>query len=126
MKIGLSISLLLLILFPTLSKVWVYLDFKIRQQQIAAELCEYRDVPLAMCNGVCYLEDQLQKTELPGQDKVPYSVQKLLDFQLIFELLPATDLCLGKSEHLQNTDWVYGDHLPAPFIDIFLPPPKLS
>jgi hypothetical protein len=121
----LSISLLLLILFPTLSKLWVYVDFKIRQEQIAGELCAYRDVPLVMCNGICYLEDQLQKTELPGQEKIPFSVQKLLDFQLVFQILLENQLPGDLSGYSKNVNWYYLEHLPDLSPDIILPPPRL-
>jgi hypothetical protein len=38
-------------------EIWIW--FKLNQQEIADKFCIFRDVPLAMCNGHCYLEKKL-------------------------------------------------------------------
>jgi len=50
----------------------VYVLFKINQAYIAANVCVNRDVPMSMCSGSCFLEDQLTETQSEDRD-IPFS-----------------------------------------------------
>ena len=45
----------------TLMVPFIYLDFNLRRDYIADVLCINRDEPMTVCNGQCYLSDQLKK-----------------------------------------------------------------
>jgi len=42
--------------------------FKVNQEQIIAEKCENKAIPMMHCNGKCYLAKQLKKLEVKEQD----------------------------------------------------------
>lgn len=42
--------------------------FKVNQEQIIAEKCENKAIPMMHCNGKCYLAKQLQKLEEKEQN----------------------------------------------------------
>jgi len=71
-----------LILGPSLSRTWILLDFKIHQGFIASVLCINRDEPTVMCNGTCYLTQQLAENE-QREDTPFYGAEK---FELIYAL----------------------------------------
>ena len=54
-----------------LSKLSIYVSFKINQDFIAAELCDYKDKPMSNCNGKCYLSKQLKKQEEKEEKQIP-------------------------------------------------------
>lgn len=66
----LSIGLVVLLLLPVVTKVWIMADFVIRQDYIADNYCINGGLPAApMCSGKCYLVAQLQQAseqEQPG------------------------------------------------------------
>ncbi len=49
-------------LVPSLSNVFIYLNFKIHQKEIAKNLCIQREMKNNHCNGHCFLSKQLKKT----------------------------------------------------------------
>ena len=55
--------------------------FIVNQQQIIAEKCENKAIPMLHCNGKCYLSKQLEKLELKEQQHHsktnPYSIEKM-------------------------------------------------
>lgn len=73
MKRLLSILLLVLFLFPVLTRVWVVLDFKINQDFITDVFCINKDKPVARCNGKCHLAKQLKKVDDNEQKEMPNS-----------------------------------------------------
>ncbi len=75
-KKGLSILMTLIVLLPTLSKVWIYADFKINQDYIAEVFCVNKDEPMTMCYGSCYLTAEMQKTDDTAQNQQAPANQK--------------------------------------------------
>ncbi|MCB0642942.1 MAG: hypothetical protein KDC44_14940, partial [Phaeodactylibacter sp.] len=61
MKQLFSIFLAFILLTPSLLKIGVYVDFKIRQDYIAEVLCVNRAEPVNLCSGACYLDTQLKQ-----------------------------------------------------------------
>ena len=58
-----AFTLLLCLISSTLSKLFVYAEFKSNQAYIAANLCENRDRPELNCQGKCYLMKKLKAAE---------------------------------------------------------------
>lgn len=71
LKQTLLILLILLIIFPNLSKVYILIDFTINHDFITKVLCINKDEPELKCNGKCYLSKQLKKADSQKQEKVP-------------------------------------------------------
>ncbi|MCG8323549.1 MAG: hypothetical protein MI921_28900 [Cytophagales bacterium] len=77
MKQALSISLIFTLFLPTLNKLNVWIDFKINQEYIARVLCINKEEPITVCNGNCYLSEQLKKAEEDQQNQPrPFSQEK--------------------------------------------------
>lgn len=63
--------MIIALILPNLTKVGIFIDFKINQDFIAKVLCINRDKPMTTCNGKCYLTDQLRKAEEEEQKQAP-------------------------------------------------------
>ena len=122
MKRLLSISLLGILLLPSLLKVGIIVDFKLNQEYIARVLCINRDEPLQMCSGSCFLNEQLgnatekEQKELPNnsdqQSKLlPYIHQQSLAFK--------TSPLLGDKTSFYHQPTFFG---PACLEGVFRPP----
>lgn len=70
----LATGLLLIYLLPLLVKVYIVIDFKIHQDQIAKELCVEKDIPESSCKGKCQLEKKLSDTEEKESRNWPESI----------------------------------------------------
>lgn len=69
MKLLYSIIISTLLLFPSLGNVFVYVTFKVNQDEISKTLCVKKEVKNNTCNGKCYLVKQLKKvTEKEKQE----------------------------------------------------------
>lgn len=51
----------MLLLIPSLSTVFIHLNFKIHQEEIAKTLCIQKEMKENKCNGHCFLSKQLKK-----------------------------------------------------------------
>jgi hypothetical protein len=89
LKSTVSILLAISLLLPTLSKVWILVDFKINQKEISELLCINREQQIPICKGKCFLEKQLNKTE--EQDKKPSTSQKKDRIELTYQLFRYTN-----------------------------------
>ena len=58
-------------MFPSLTKIGILIDFKINQDFIAEVLCIKKDEPKSTCNGKCYLSEQLKKAEDQEEKQAP-------------------------------------------------------
>ncbi len=63
MKQLIAIVLFLGVLFQSMSKLVVIINFNIHRDYIAKNLCENRDKPKMCCKGKCQLRKQLNNTE---------------------------------------------------------------
>ena len=76
-KTILSISLSLLILLQSFSKVWIIVSFNLRQAEIAREQCVNRYVPEQLCSGKCVLLENLTETDKEQkQTKFPSKIKE--------------------------------------------------
>lgn len=72
----------MLFVFQNAGSLWIIGDFYINQDYIAKNLCINRFDAIPMCNGKCYLENKLKRSE-KGEQKFPTVIYK--EVQLFFE-----------------------------------------
>ena len=63
MKHLLTIILFLCLLLQGFTKALILVDYELRKDFIAKNICENRDKPQMHCNGKCHLRKQLKKDE---------------------------------------------------------------
>lgn len=68
MRKALIFSLIALFLGNFSLSTFVFLNFKLHQEQIAAELCKEKDIPNSCCKGSCHLEDQFKALDQEPED----------------------------------------------------------
>lgn len=54
-----------------ISKLSIYVNFKINQNFIAEVLCINKDKPMSTCNGKCYLSKQLKEQQEQDEKQTP-------------------------------------------------------
>lgn len=115
----------LLVLIGTFSDAFIYITFKINQDYIAQELCINLDKPEVMCQGKCFLDDQLAKvnTTPANQDhQTPTKFEKK-DIPLFYKTNKAENLTTYSSskptwKSYQVAIYYYEKHL----LGVFHPP----
>ncbi len=90
MNRGFTILMILAILLPTLNKARVLIDFSINRTYIEKEFCVNKEKPMVMCNGVCYLAEQLEKAEPSGPWQASQNKQLKLGLTYFFERIAFT------------------------------------
>ena len=106
---------------PSLSKIWIWADFKMNQDRIAATFCINRDKPITICGGSCYLAKELNKT-VNQEDKQQPSSFKLrltVDYVLNSESTSFQSNYLLKTLQFGDSE---NDLTPSYLDDIFHPP----
>jgi hypothetical protein len=89
-KILYSIFFISFILFTSLSKTIVWINYIINYNYIKTELCLNKTKPQLKCNGKCYLNNQIKKTEstpknFPSTLKIKDEIKFYLeDFNFLF------------------------------------------
>lgn len=48
-------------LVPSIGNFFIYMNFKVNQEEIAKNLCIQKDMKVNKCNGHCFLSKQLKK-----------------------------------------------------------------
>ncbi len=71
----LSITLALLILLQSFSKVWIVVGFKVNQRYIARVLCINRDKPERRCNGTCVLMQRIKAEAEQERRQLPEKLE---------------------------------------------------
>ena len=72
------------IIGSTLMVPFIYLDFNLRRDYIANVLCINKDEPVTVCNGQCYLNNQLKKAK-NSQDQEKSTVPNQIGYSFYFE-----------------------------------------
>jgi hypothetical protein len=73
------ILLTLLVFLQPLSKVWIFVSFKINQDYIAKNLCENRAKPILKCNGKCQLMKKLKQADKEDEKLTPQTIKEKLE-----------------------------------------------
>jgi hypothetical protein len=110
-------------MLPNLTKIGILIDFKINRDFIATVLCINKEKPLTMCNGKCYLSEQLKKAEEQEEQQAPTSKKERLEVVYYFIKNPLASLFLSdrysrKLNHAYKSEF-YRSSFAA---DIFRPP----
>ena len=84
MKKILVILLTLLVFIQPLSKVWIFVSFKINQDYIAKNLCENRAKPILKCNGKCQLMKKLKQADKDEEKQTPQTIKEKLELLYCF------------------------------------------
>ena len=79
MKKIVVILLTLLVFLQPLSKVWIFVSFKINQDYIAKNLCENRAKPILKCNGKCQLMRKLKQADKEEEKQTPQTIKEKLE-----------------------------------------------
>jgi len=125
MRIALSISLVLLILLQSFSKVWIVLSFKLNREYIASTFCVNRDKPELLCSGKCFLNQQLKADEEQDKKTVPQKAAKNQETGYVLENTSACAFLLTTpAALLHNTlPFFQSPHHTHPCLDgVFHPP----
>lgn len=72
-------------LVPSVSKLFIVINFKLNQAAIAKNLCENRGKIDTSCQGNCYLTKQLKKAEEKEQKQVPNSLKEKVELTLFLD-----------------------------------------
>jgi hypothetical protein len=117
-----TIWLILLVFTQQFSKVWIYVSFKINQDEIAKNLCIKRNIENNTCQGCCHLKKQLEQDEEETPKQLP-SILKLPVDLLFFQKIPQFHFDLHQisstiSKVLNDQNII----LPSFVEDIFKPP----
>jgi len=75
----LVILLTLLLFIQPLSKVWIFVSFKINQDYIAKNLCENRAKPILKCNGKCQLMKKMKQADKDEEKQTPQTIKEKLE-----------------------------------------------
>jgi len=110
-------------MLPNLTKIGILIDFKINQDFIAAVLCINKEKPITMCNGKCYLSEQLKKAEEQEEQQAPTSKKERLEIVCYLVKNPPGFLFLSDS-YSDKLNHAYEDEFYCSSFaaDIFRPP----
>lgn len=125
LKKAFSILMLIAILLPSLTKIGILIDFKINQDFIAAIFCINKEEPIVMCNGKCYLVEQLNKAEEQEEKQIPIHQEEQAEIIYYY-----SNVSLERSDHtstyLYKLNPAYeNDFYPNAFVASIFRPPKL-
>ncbi len=123
MKKVFSILVITAMMLPNLTKIGILIDFKINQDFIAKVLCVNKDEPIKMCNGKCYLSEQLKKAEEQEEKQAPTSKKDKLEVTYYyskssFEFSDCVDTYLSKINPASENELFTSSFIS----DIFRPP----
>lgn len=123
MRSVLSIAFALLIMFQSLSMVWVVVSFKINRDYIAKNLCVNRNKPQKKCNGRCRLTQKLAENREQKPDQSPV-VPQPEEFKQILAILDACNLAIPVAKTTTHRGVFANNTFTAQscVIDIFQPP----
>ena len=80
--------MIIALMLPNLTKIGIFIDFKINQDFIAEVLCINKEKPMTMCNGKCYLSEQLKKAEEQEEKQAPTSKKERLEVEYYYARSP--------------------------------------
>ncbi len=115
--------LVILVLLPPITKVWVAISFKINQEQIAMTLCGQKEVVNNTCQGKCFLKTQMAMAEEEEKNHLPIKPPK--DIQLFSHKnnFVSTSVQAFFSKKTRST--FYSPYFPEEIIFSAFKPPKV-
>ncbi len=115
--------MILAMMLPNLIKIGILIDFKINQDFIAEVLCINKEKPMFMCNGKCYLSEQLKKAEEEEEKQAPTNKKERLEVVYCYsknplDFLPFLDNYTSKLNPAYENEFYHSSFI----ADIFRPP----
>jgi len=113
-------------IYPSINKIGVLIDFKINQNFIAKVLCINKEKPKSTCNGKCYLTKQLKKAEKQDQKQIPNS--KKDRFEILYYYCKSTfnDLTYRYAYTLKINTTYYKNLYKSAYLSHVFRPPKFD
>ncbi|WP_146946834.1 hypothetical protein [Cyclobacterium qasimii] len=126
MNKAVSILMIAVMLLPGFTKIGILIDFKINQDFIAEVLCINKDEPMTMCNGKCFLSEQLKKAEEKEEKQAPGSKDDRMSIvyyqsKRLFNFLSFNDKYFSKLKGGYQNKF-----FKASFVTDIYKPPKLN
>lgn len=99
----------------------VYISFKLQQDYISKNLCEYRDTPITTCYGSCVLKKELKKTAEEQKETTSNQQSKveIIFCQALSSLMPAPHRPLTEQPFFEDFTHLISTNYKA---DFFIPP----
>jgi hypothetical protein len=116
-----AIVLSLGVLFQSMSKLVVIVNFEIHKDYIAKNLCENRDKPKMCCHGKCQLKKQLSNTENEGT-KNKTSQRFTFDDYVCTEAKQLNPIVLPETIIKTKTALISQQYSFDPLVAVFHPP----
>ena len=118
--------MIIALMLPNLTKIGILIDFNINRDFIAAVLCINKEKPMTMCNGKCYLSEQLKKAEEQEEQQAPTSKKERLEIVCFFIKNPPGFLFLS-DRYSRKINHAYKDEFyRSSFAADVFRPPKLN
>ena len=122
-KKAFSILMVVILLFPSLSRIGILIDFKINQDFIAEVLCINKEEPMTVCNGKCYLSSQLKKGIEQEEKQAPPAKKETLNLVYCIPKLSVFISDLSPLDFLELKPFLKADFYGEGFLtSIFRPP----
>ena len=115
--------MIIAIMTPSLIKIGILIDFKINQEFIAKVLCLKKDEPITICNGQCYLSEQLKKIQEQEEQQTPTNTQERLELVYYYHHASSSPLAFVDTINSKSNSTYVVDFYASSFIaDVFHPP----
>jgi hypothetical protein len=106
---------------PSLGNVFIYLNFKLHQEDIAKTLCIQREMKENKCNGHCFLANQLKK-EAEKEKKETENLKEKKELVYVQTLSENSVTFLKKTDKNRALIWLTCDKPNSISLAIFRPP----
>ncbi|MFC0777021.1 hypothetical protein [Flavobacterium sp. HJSW_4] len=121
MKRGITLIILMLLVFQNAGSIWIIGDFYINRDYIAKNICVNRFDAVPMCNGKCYLVNKLKANDKQEQ-KFPSVNYK--EVQLFLEVPFTISFPTIRSEFKMEYPFLKEANQKSSFIFSIYHPPK--
>jgi hypothetical protein len=112
-------------MLPCLIKVYIIIDFKINQDDIAKNLCVKKEIENNTCQGSCHLKKELKEAEEQEQKQTPVeSLKKIKELQLYSEKFNKYEL-FGFHIDKQKINSSYHFSFSEDYLSSIFRPPKV-
>ena len=126
MKQVTTILLALLIFLQPLSKIWIFVSFKINQDTIAKTLCVKKEIKGNTCQGMCHLKKQLDKADEEEQKQTPTSSKEKVEVLYCYNQTPFDFLKQTVFYEIRSLGKYKSNFYASSFITDIFRPPKLN
>ena len=116
-----AIVLFLGVLFQSMSKLVVIVNYEIHKDYIVKNLCENRDKPKMCCKGKCQLKKQLNNTENEGT-KNKTSNRFTFDDYVCVDAKQFNTISVPETIVKQKTGIISQEYSFDPLLSVFHPP----